>query len=92
MIFLDSRYADGKISRPFNTLRKTYELTVLRDFPNVLTSFISYQWTEGDRIDVVSVRFFGEPEFWWKIMDANPEIINAFEIPNGTILRIPSVS
>jgi hypothetical protein len=92
MIFLDSRYADGKIIRPYNVLRKTYELTVLRDFPDIVSQFTSYQWVEGDRIDTVSARFFGEPEYWWQILDANPEIINGMEIPIGTILRIPNVS
>jgi hypothetical protein len=92
MIFLDSRYADGKITRPYNVLRKTYELTVLRDFPDIVSQFTSYQWVEGDRIDTVSARFFGEPEYWWQILDANPEIINGMEIPVGTILRIPNVA
>jgi len=92
MIFLDSRYAEGKIIKPYNVLRNSYELTVLRQFPNTLSGVIYYEWTDGDRIDLVATKFYGDPEYWWQIMDINPSILNPMEITPGTIIRIPSVS
>jgi len=32
----------------------------------------------------------GLPEYWWQIMDFNPEIINPFTITSGTYIRIPN--
>jgi hypothetical protein len=92
MIFLDSRYAEGKIFRAYNSTKSQYDLTVMRKFPTVVTGFTYYEWVEGDRIDLVSEKYFSDPEFWWQILDVNPSIANPFEIEPGTILRIPSVS
>jgi hypothetical protein len=64
---------------------------VYRTFPKARTNFYTYTWVEGDRIDLISNSLLGSPNFWWKIMDFNPEIINPFNIPVGTTLRIPSV-
>jgi nucleoid-associated protein YgaU len=50
-----------------------------------------YTWQESDRIELVAYRFFKTPAVWWKIMDYNPEIGNPFDIPVGTVLRIPNV-
>lgn len=91
MIFLDSRYATGKIFKAYNSYKQQYDLTVFRKYPNVLTEVIYYEWVDGDRIDLVSERFFADPEYWWQILDANPAIHNPFDIAPGTILRIPSV-
>jgi hypothetical protein len=92
MIYLDSRYADGNIFNAYNTTKAQYDLTVFRTFPDVVTPVIYYEWVEGDRIDGLSAKFFGDPEYWWQIMDINPQIPNPFEITPGTVLRIPNVS
>jgi hypothetical protein len=42
-------------------------------------------------MDMVAASLLGSPDLWWRIMDYNPEIIDAFNIPIGTVLRIPSV-
>lgn len=31
-----------------------------------------YTVTEGDRLDVISARFLGDPEQFWRLCDANP--------------------
>ena len=43
-----------------------------------------------DRLDLLSYRFYGSVEYIWVILLAN-NIVNPFEIPIGTKLRIPSV-
>jgi len=92
VIFLDSRYADGNIFKAYNPLKKQYDLTVMRQFPELISEVAFYEWVETDRIDIVASRFFGDSTYWWKIMDFNPEIQNPMEIEPGTILRIPNVA
>ena len=91
MIYTDSRYATGRIVQPYDARRETYRLSVLREFPTSSASFFHYVWVEGDRMDTVAYRLLGTPDYWWKIMDFNPEIISVFDVPVGTTIRIPSV-
>jgi hypothetical protein len=91
MIYTDSRYATGTVIKAQDARNETYRLGVYRNFPNAKFSFYYYTWVVGDRIDIVSNHLLGSPTFWWKIMDANPELIDPFSIPVGTTIRIPSV-
>jgi hypothetical protein len=90
MIYLDSRYADGNIFKAYNSVKDSFEQTVFRVFPEKATEVFYYQWKENDRIDLVATRLLGLPEYWWQIMDFNPEIINPFIITSGTYIRIPN--
>jgi hypothetical protein len=89
MIFSNSRYADGNIFKAYDSRSKKYGITVTRNFPEETSAFFYYSWAERDRIDALSERFLGDPDAWWQIMDFNPEIMNPFNIPVGTLLRIP---
>lgn len=89
MILTDSRSADSYLYKAHDSRKNEYYLTVKRNMPGANTDFIYYQWVEQDRLDIIASEYLGYPTHWWKIMDVNPEIINPFEIPVGTILRIP---
>ena len=91
MIYSDSRYASGTIFKAYDVRRSGYRITAFRNFPDETAGFYYYTWVEGDRMDIVANSLLGNANLWWKIMDFNPEIIDAFDIPVGTILRIPSV-
>jgi hypothetical protein len=91
MIYSDSRYAKGLITKVQDPRNGTYRLAVYRKFPAARAQFYWYDWVQGDRIDKVATDLLGNPGFWWKIMDFNPEILDPFSIPIGTSLRIPSV-
>ena len=42
------------------------------------------------RLDLISYDYYGSPDYDWLILMANPSAGNLeFEIPDGTILRIP---
>ena len=43
---------------------------------------------EEDRLDIISVKFYGTPRYWWVIAIAN-YILDPFNVPTGTNLRIP---
>lgn len=42
------------------------------------------------RLDLVSYQYYGNPNYGWLIMQANPSLGSMeFEIPNGSIVRVP---
>ncbi len=90
MIYTDSRYAIGVFSKTYNATRKTHNLSVMRNFPIDQSSFYYYNWRERDRIEAVAARLLGDSNLWWRIMDYNPELIDPFNIPLGSTVRIPS--
>ena len=52
--------------------------------------YITYR-TGKTRMDTVSYNAYGDSDFGWLILQANPEYSGfEFEIPNGSILRVPS--
>ncbi len=57
-VFVD---ASGR-SRPY---------TLLRPFPAAAPAQQTYQLADGERLDLVAYRFFGDPEQFWRICDAN---------------------
>jgi hypothetical protein len=91
MIFYESRYADSFIYKAYDARRNSYQINVVRNFPTEDAGFFYYTWVEGDRIDLLANTYLGNPSFWWKLLDYNPEIIDVFDIPVGTLVRIPSV-
>jgi len=90
MIFKDSRYASGNITKEYNAITKQYPVVVYRNFPIKKVKFYFYVWKESDRVDIVARIHMGYSHLWWKLMDYNPEIGNPFNILPGTVLRIPS--
>lgn len=45
--------------------------------------------TETSRMDKLAQRYYDNPFFDWLILYANPSYISEFDIPTGTIIRIP---
>lgn len=39
-------------------------------------AYTSYRVIEGDRIETIAVDFYGDAQMWWKIADANPEVLD----------------
>jgi len=46
--------------------------------------------SEKDRLDLIAYSFYGTPKYWWVIAIAN-YIIDPFDVPVGTYLRIPPI-
>lgn len=90
MIYSNSRYADGTFVKAYDSRRGKSYMTVLRKIGEIRAEFNFYEWEEGDRIDTIADKFSAKPGFWQDIMDINPEIINPYSIPVGTVIRIPS--
>jgi nucleoid-associated protein YgaU len=91
MIYSDSRYIDGNLPVIYREYTKSHEQAVYRIWPSYVVDFSLYTVNEIDRIEGIANHFLGDPELWWRIMDVNPEILNPFQIPAGTTIRIPNV-
>lgn len=91
MLYSDSRYANGFFYKAQKPQDGSFQTSVDRVFPSVIVDFFYYDWKENDRIDLVAHALYNDPEKWWTILDFNPEIADASNIPAGTTLRIPHV-
>jgi phage tail protein X len=90
MIGQDSRYSTAKVvtaNGPDGEPRQ--EMRVAFPSPKLI-SYTYYRVVSGDRADTLAWDFYGRADLWWLIADANPEIIDWFDITVGEVLRIPS--
>jgi nucleoid-associated protein YgaU len=44
------------------------------------TGVLEYTVKEGDRLDLLSLHFYNNTRKWWRILDANPQIIFGGEL------------
>jgi hypothetical protein len=92
MIYLDSRYADGSLYKAWDARenKQEYHIAVGRQWPTYSSAYFIYEWIVTDRLDVLANKFLGNSEYWWRILDINPEIIDPLTITPGTQIRIPN--
>lgn len=92
MIYRNSRYEYGIVD--FFALDKEEDVqpVVFYPIPNINTiNYFEYEWVEGDRLDTVAQKFYGNSSFWWTILDKNPAIVDPNNIEPGTKLIIESI-
>lgn len=89
MIYADSRYANANFYKTYVPRLNSNSVVVQRSFPSAASKFYYYQVSSGERIEQIAQATLGSSNSWSLIMDFNPEVINPFNIPIGTILRIP---
>ena len=53
--------------------------------------YVLHVFAEGQTLHQLSWQFYDRPDFWWAIVEYNPEIEDHFNIQPGTYLRIPRV-
>lgn len=46
---------------------------------------------DGDRLDQLAAIAYDDPEFWWVIADANPQVFYPDDLVPGTLIKIPRV-
>lgn len=90
MIGQDSRYttasivtANGPDGQPRQEMRAAFPR------PKLIT-YTFYRVVSGERVDTIAWDFFGRADLWWLIAEANPEIIDWFDLAPGEVLRIPN--
>ena len=89
LVAATSRYADsqvmyyGALNRmTFNTYKKRRQSTSSNDRYTVVTAGREY------RPDLLSYDFYGTPDFWWKIMEAN-NIKDIYDFKAGINVWLP---
>lgn len=86
----DSRYATATVVTsvgPANDTRQ--EMRVATPVSRMIT-YTFYRVVDGERIDTIAKDFYGRGQLWWKIADANPEILDYWNLDPGLVLRVPS--
>jgi hypothetical protein len=53
--------------------------------------FANHQVRVGERIDSIAYQYFTDATMWWKIADANPEILFWDNLTVGMIIRVPTL-
>ena len=88
MITQFSRYADSTI---VNVAVNGHTRKVIVPSPAqpYTITYRTYVFTESDTLDGLAAQYFGQATMWWKIADANPEVLDWFTILPGTTIRIP---
>lgn len=89
MVFQNSRYVQTQV------FMQDSETAILapRDIPTYdLTDATHYTFTEGDTLDGVAYKLYGNAQLWWAILDANQRYQSELEISPGDVLTIPPYS
>ena len=86
-----SRYSNTKITRKSLLPKQknnvlSYNTTLYQRIPET-NGDLHVISTEGDRLDNLAFKFYGDPNLWWYIAKANN--LTFITIPVGTSLRIP---
>jgi hypothetical protein len=79
MVFKGSRYSTTdvvEIRGPDGVVRRSLATRVAAPAPSALEQTV----VEGERLDTLAMRFYGEPTRYWLVLDANPETLNPFEL------------
>jgi hypothetical protein len=86
-----SRYADDTVVAVIGTDGITRPTIVVPLDDEATTYSVSYYtWQTGDQIDYLSYSVYGDETQWWRIANANPEILFWDTIANGAQIRIPN--
>lgn len=54
-------------------------------------TYVTVDQLNENRLDIIARDAYGYPTYWWIIAHAN-KIIDPFDIPIGTVLRIPPIN
>ena len=90
MISAESRYADSTV---VTVESKTGDrMVIVPGDPSSYTfNYVNYVTKGLDRVDLLSNAFYGDPKIWWRIADANPEIMDWSNLKAGILIRIPNI-
>ena len=94
MIFPNSRYANSALATiEAPAVFGSGDVSVIVPGQATAYSFtyVTYQTRIGDRIDGLAYQFYTDATLWWRIAQANPEILWWDNLTPGTVIRIPHI-
>lgn len=90
MVFQGSRYAPVEVITPPDISGERHRVLALRRLPDT-PGVVEHVVSEGDRLDLLAHRFYGDPIKYWLILDANPDVLNPFQLLQpGRRILIPA--
>lgn len=89
MISLQSRYAEADIVFVLDPKTQTTRATAFRPTPEEATTYRVHRWADGDRWDFLAQEYLDSSTEWWRILDANPQIIDPTSMVPGMTVYIP---
>lgn len=90
MISNNSRYVNSTLVTTTNLDGQSAIVITPSEAVAFTFTYSYYVVTGADRIDVIANAYYGDPTLWWRIADANPEIMKWDQVPSGTVIRIPN--
>jgi nucleoid-associated protein YgaU len=89
MLFPGSRYARTEVIWPVGADGAPTRALAARRIPP-RPGVLEHVVTEGERLDQLAGRFYGDPRKYWLILDANPEELHPLRLLRpGRRLRVP---
>jgi nucleoid-associated protein YgaU len=86
----DSRFAHLpalQVTAPDGTPRQVIALRLAR--PPVSVTLTPHRVIQGESIDLLARRFYGDEKLWWRILAANP-VVYPLDIQAGDLLSLPA--
>ena len=86
-----SRYSRNTVT-PITDSNGITRATIIIEPPDQPTFYniATYTWQFGDQIDYLAHSAYGDETQWWRIADANPEILFWNNLTPGTNVRVPN--
>ncbi|MCB1125258.1 MAG: tail protein X [Verrucomicrobiae bacterium] len=75
MLLKDSRYLGTRRFDPDPTGTVRCKGTTSRAI-GPATGVLEHVVREGDRLDLLARHYYGDDRLWWRILDANPDLLN----------------
>ena len=89
MVFKGSRYSATEIIEvvgPDGRVSRALALRAIAPDASALEHTVS----DGERLDTLAARFYGEPTRYWLVLDANPDTLNPLELLEpGRAIHVP---
>jgi len=89
MILTTSRYAMSPLVAIPTTPDGRSTVAVFGPPRTVPMSYGYYRIKDGDRFDSLAQQFYGRPDRWWILADANPEVFYPGNLQPGAIIKVP---
>lgn len=92
-VFNGSRYADGYVVTQYSPTRGVVTTTVRRRFPATIPPRSNaFYWDSSLRWDQVAQEHLSDYTRYWKILDANPLLLDPLGAVPGVRIEVPDGS
>ncbi len=84
MIRKGSRYEKVKQFSEDASRKFSFQGTRAREIPRT-AGILEHVVKEGERLDLLALHYYNDVHKWWRILDANPELLFGGDIESGSL-------